>query len=144
MITVRWGAEDKSILHYEFEGSWTIEDLIEALDAGVAVTEKYDHDIDVIVDLEKTGWPRLIGTDVNGAFKRAMNRSEEHIDAAKGKKEPGVIVIASNNPIIRNSLTTMMSLYNRLGDQVALANNLNEAYSVISNFRLRTRGRLSA
>lgn len=142
MITIVWGKTDKSVLQYDFEGSWDIEDMIEALDAGVSVTDKYDHDIDVLVNLTKSGMPNLFGLDVNKAFGRAFNRTEEHME--QSDQDSGMVVIVSKNPIIRNSLSAMLRVYDGLGDRLALANTVDEGLQLIANFRHRDERVLSA
>ncbi len=133
MITIKWGKDDKSILLYEFEGSWSIEDLIDALDAGVNATAKYDHDMDVIVDLTKSGIPELFGVNMNKAFKRAMNRTEEHVN--ESVQEPGLIVIIASNPIMRNTLASLLQMYQRMGDRIAVAKTMAEAQAAVADFR---------
>jgi len=136
MITINWGKEDKTVLQYEFEGGWAVDDLIEALDAGVEVAERYDHDIDVIVDLTKSGIPNLFGTNVNKAFQRAANRGEEHV--AKSDKEPGIVVIVATNPIMRNSLSSLLSLNPHMGgSRLSVADTRSDALSQIAAFRER-------
>jgi len=136
MITIKWGTDDKTVMMYEFEGTWSIEDLIEALDAGVTVSDRYDHDMDVIVDLTKSGMPNLFGVNMNKAFKRAMNHTDEHIDGSN--KEPGLIVIVANHPIMRNTLMSMLGMYKRMGDQLVVAKDLSEAQAKIQDFRQKT------
>jgi hypothetical protein len=134
MITINWGSPDKTILQYEFEGSWAVDDLIEALDAGVEVASRYDHDIDVIVDMSQSGLPNLFGTNINKAFSRALNRTEQHIE--QSNKEPGMVAIVTNNPIMRNSLSSLLNLYpNMGGSTLVVANSLGEAKDHIYNFR---------
>ncbi len=136
MITINWGNEQKTIMQYEFEGSWTVDDLVEALDAGVEVVNRYEHDIDVMVDLTRSGFPNLLGMNVNKAFSRAAYRSEEHMVATD--KEPGVVVVVTTNPIIRSSLTSLLALYpNMGGSKMVVANNVNEALSRIADYRQR-------
>jgi hypothetical protein len=136
MITIDWGKADKSIMQYTFEDSWSIDDLIEALDAGMAVTNKYDHDIDVVVDLTKSGIPNMFG-NIGKAFERAADRSDEHREQNSSTKEPGLVVIISTNPIIRSSLSSMLAMYKHMGDTIALASNRAEAYEAIDQFRLQ-------
>ncbi len=133
MITINWGREDKTVLKYEFEGHWSIDDLLEALDAGVDVAQRYDHDMDVIVDLSKSALPNLLGLSINRAFDRAANRSDEHKSSTG--KEPGLVVIVTSNPIIRNSLSTMLTLYQGMGSQLAVANTLQDAQTAIDAYR---------
>ncbi len=133
MITIKWGKEDKTVLLYEFEGGWSIEDLTDALDAGVDVTNRYDHDMDVIVDLSKSGFPNLFGMDVTKAFGKAMNRGDEHLEGKEN--EPGIIVIVSKNPIIRGSLASMMQVYKKMGDRIALADTLQDAQNTVEAYR---------
>ncbi|MEM6282312.1 MAG: hypothetical protein AAF787_08985 [Chloroflexota bacterium] len=133
MITIDWGKADKSIMRYTFEGDWSMEDLIEALDAGMAVTNKYDHDIDVIVDLTQSGLPNFF-MNIGKAFDRAMNRTDEHREENEGK-EAGLVVIISTNPIIRNSLSSMLTIYKGLGETIALANTTEDALRKIEQFR---------
>jgi hypothetical protein len=136
MITINWGNEQKTVMQYEFEGSWTIDDLIEALDAGVEVVNRYEHDIDVVVDLTNSGFPNLLGVNVNKAFGRAATRSEEHIESSH--KEPGIVVVVTTNPIIRSSLTSMLALYpNMGGSKMVVANTLDAAYDRIATYRQR-------
>ena len=133
MITVKWGKDDKSILQYEFEDTWTIDDLIEALDAGVAVTHKYDHNIDVVVDLLRSGLPNLLGSNINKAFQKAMNRTEEHIE--QSKKESGIVVIVSNHGIMRATLSSLLAMYGRLGDKILLADSIAQAHQQIAQLQ---------
>jgi hypothetical protein len=133
MITIKWGKDDKTVLLYEFEGSWSIEDLTDALDAGVEVTNRYEHEMDVIVDLSRSGWPNILGMNVNKAFGKAMGRGDEHL--ADKENEAGIIVIVSRNPIIRGSLASMMQVYKRMGDRIALANTLDEAKQTVATYR---------
>lgn len=142
MITIKWGQDDKSVLLYEFEGSWSVDDLVEALDAGVEVTRRYEHDMDVIVDLTKTGWPSFFGMDAMKAFSKAMNRGEEHLDGHE--KEPGVIVVVSKNGIIRSSLTSMMGMYKQMGERIAVADTLPQAQAIIADTRRRAASAISA
>lgn len=136
MITINWGNAQKTVMRYEFEGSWTIEDLVQALDAGVEVVNRYAHDIDVVVDLTRSGFPNLLGMNVNRAFKRAAARSEEHMEASD--KEPGVVVVVTTNPIIRSSLTSLLALYpNMGGSKMVVADTVGEALNRIADYRQR-------
>ncbi|MFZ4816113.1 MAG: hypothetical protein ACOYL5_16375 [Phototrophicaceae bacterium] len=135
MITLTWGREDKSVLLYNFEARWTIDDLIEALDAGVKVVGKYTHRIDVMVDLTHSGWPDLLGVDVTSAFSRAMRRGEAYIDETN--KEPGAVVVISQNPIIRGTLSTLMGLYQRMGNKILLAEGCADADVQLDQLRAR-------
>lgn len=133
MITIKWGKEDKTIMLYEFEGSWSIDDLIEALDSGVEVANRYDHDIDVIVDLTEAGFPDLFGTNVQKAFERAVNRTDDHMQETD--KEPGLIVIVSQNQIMNNTLRSLMRMYQKMGERVAVADDIPAAERHIADFR---------
>ncbi|MEL6272392.1 MAG: hypothetical protein AAFV33_07620 [Chloroflexota bacterium] len=133
MITIDWGKPDKSIMRYTFEGDWSMDDLIEALDAGMAVTHKYDHDIDVMVDLTKSGMPNFF-LNIGRAFERANSHTDEHRENNQGK-DAGLVVIISTNPIIRNSLSSMLKIHRGLGETIALANNADEAVQKIEQFR---------
>ena len=135
MITINWGNTEKTIMQYEFEGSWTIDDLVEALDSGVEVAERYDHPIDVIVDLTNSGFPNLFGTNVNKAFSKAQTRSEEHM--ANTDRDPGMVVIVTTNGIMRSSLSSMLALSPMFGGkaQLVVADTFDEAVSRINTFR---------
>ena len=133
MITIRWGKEDRSILMYEFEDRWTIEDLIQALDKGVEIAHRYSHDMDVIVDLSRSGLPQLEGMNVMQAFSRAAKRSDQHMNASP--KSAGLVVIVSTNPIILNTLSTLLGIYRVLGDQISVATNQQDARQRIERFR---------
>jgi|GEM_PF-2697469 hypothetical protein len=133
MITIRWGKEDRSILMYEFEDRWTIEDLIQALDKGVEIAHRYSHDMDVIVDLSRSGLPQLEGMNVMQAFSRAAKRSDQHMSASA--KSAGLVVIVSTNPIILNTLSTLLGIYRVLGDQISVATNQQDARQRIERFR---------
>ncbi|MFZ4828057.1 MAG: hypothetical protein ACOYLB_11940 [Phototrophicaceae bacterium] len=135
MITIRWGKEDQSILLYEFEDRWTIKDLVQALDMGVEIANRYSHDMDVIVDLSRSGLPLLEGMNVMQAFSRAAKRSDHHMSASA--KSAGLVVIVSTNPIILNTLSTLLSLYRVLGNQISIASNQNEARQRIDRFRAK-------
>ena len=133
MITIRWGKEDRSILMYEFEDRWTIEDLIQALDKGVEIAHRNSHDMDVIVDLSRSGLPQLEGMNVMQAFSRAAKRSDQHMSASA--KSAGLVVIVSTNPIILNTLSTLLGIYRVLGDQISVATNQQDARQRIERFR---------
>ncbi len=136
MITITWGNDQKTIMKYEFEGSWTIDDLVQALDAGVEVVNRYTHDIDVVVDLTNSGFPNLLGMNVKNAFGKAATRSEEHIEASP--KEPGVVVVVTTNPIIRSSLVSMLALYpNMGGSKMMVENTVAGALNRITDYRQR-------
>lgn len=135
MITIRWGKEDKSILLYEFEDRWTIEDLIQALDTGVDVAHRYAHDMDVIVDLSRSGLPQLEGMNVLQAFSRAAKRSDQHM--SESSKSAGLVVIVSTNPIILNTLSTLLNLYRVLGNQISIAATQQQARQRIDRFRAK-------
>ena len=135
MITIRWGKEDKSILLYEFEDRWTIEDLIQALDTGVDVAHRYAHDMDVIVDLSRSGLPQLEGMNVLQAFSRAAKRSDQHM--SESAKSAGLVVIVSTNPIILNTLSTLLNLYRVLGNQISIAATQPQARQRIDRFRAK-------
>lgn len=143
MITITWGNEDKSILLYQFEGSWTINDLTEALDAGFEVAARYDHDIDVVVDLSQSGIPNLLGTNVRQAFQQTMAHSNEQ--AQQHAKEPGIVAIVTNNPIIRGSLTSTLPLYRHMADsEITVHSTLDTALNAVNNFRLSKFGEKTA
>jgi hypothetical protein len=136
MITINWGNDSKSIMQYEFEGRWSVEDMVDALDSGVEVANRYDHDIDVIVDLTRSGLPNLFGMNVNKAFKQAFARSEEHME--KSSHEPGMVVVVTSNPIIRNSLKSILSLHPTFGgNTLTVADTLDDAHEQIAAFRQR-------
>ena len=136
MITIKWGKEDKTIMLYEFEGSWSIDDLIEALDSGIEVASRYDHDMDVIVDLTKAGFPDLFGTNVQRAFQRAVERTDSHLEETQ--KEPGLIVIVSQNQIMNNTLRSLMRMYQKMGERIAVTDNVPAAEQRIAAFRQET------
>jgi len=133
MITIKWAKDDKSVMLYEFEDDWSVDDLIEALDSGVEVAERYEHDIDVIVDLTKAGFPDLFGTNVQKAFRRAVDRTDDHIE--QSQKEPGLIVVVSQNQIMNNTLRSLMRMYQKMGERVAVAADMDEAQEKIVDFR---------
>lgn len=133
MITIDWGSADKTVLLYTFEERWTIQDLIEALDAGVQVAEKYQHDMDVLVDLTRSGYPDLMGSNVFSAFGKAVERSEAHMD--KSTQELGLVVVVSQDLIVRSTLSTLLGMYRKIGEKLALANSLEEARRIIAQRR---------
>jgi hypothetical protein len=136
VITINWGKEDKTVLLYEFEDGWSVEDLTDALDAGVEVAGRYDHDMDVIVDLSKSGVPDLFGMGMGKAFQQAMNRTSDHMDSSD--KELGLIVIVAGNGIIRNTLRSLMQMHHRLSDKIAVADSRAEALNTIEAYRETT------
>lgn len=136
MITINWGKEDKTVLLYEFESGWSVEDLVEALDAGVEVASRYEHDMDVVVDLSRSGVPELLGMGMGKAFQRAMNRTNEHMN--NSENELGLIVIVAGNAIIRNSLKSLMQVNHRLNNKIAVADTRDEALDIIETNRHQT------
>lgn len=134
MITITWGSDDKRILQYQFEGKWNVDDLLEALEAGFDVTQRYHHDIDVLVDLTASGIPNLLGMNIAQAFQKTMNRTQDRL--VKSGKEPGMVVIVSTNGIIRGSLQTMLPLYSHMASsRIDVADTIADAKNKIAAFR---------
>jgi len=133
MITIKWDDDNKRVMVYEFEGAWSVEDLIEAMNAGAEVINRYNHAIDVVVDLSASGAPTLRGINIRQAFQQANEQLNTHI--ASSAKTPGMIVVVAKNAMIRSTLTSLLRMMQPGDAQMTAANTRDQARQVIADFR---------
>jgi hypothetical protein len=106
-IKASWDNEDHTILRFNYEGSWTWDDLHNALSQGHAMMRTETHTVDVLIDVSQS---RLIPS---GALARG-----KHIDDIKPDNHGMTAVVGAN--------TFMQGLYDLF--RKIYRKNLNVVY----------------
>lgn len=122
-IQIRWFDEKKSIVHYEFVGVWTWEDLHLVLNKATEMGLSVSHPIDAIVDLTRNG-----STPMGALLNLRQITSWEAVTW-------NTAVLIGANPVTRGVIATFRGLYPRLGARYHTANSIPEAVEIIRRRR---------
>ncbi len=123
-VSAVWDNAEQTIIRYDVQKSWSVGDLQQALAAGSRLAETVHHPVDVIVNIVKPSLPRLDGF--------AFGESERRLDA-----QTGLVVIAANNPIVKNTLLLFLKAHAKLSQVVFVTDTLADARSLVQTQRAR-------
>jgi hypothetical protein len=127
-VNVLWDDPDKSILRFEHQGKWTLEETDEAMAKVHAMADAIQHRIDVIFDYTGSA-----GLPVN-ALSHAPKVAREL------PRQTGIIVVVGGN-IFNTLMSIFAKVYPNFGpaSRYKSAHTLDEAYALIERSRASER-----
>jgi hypothetical protein len=119
-IAITWDNDEHTIVRYCFDKRWTWNEFSNAKEQAVSLIASVPYKVGVIMDA-----PSDIELPPNMLT---------HSRNALGKKHPNtaVIVFVSTNPFMRLVVNTLSIISGASGSTIQIANNLDEAHSMIA------------
>lgn len=124
-VTAAWDNLDKTILLYEFEGHWTWDELHNAVNQARELLDQVEHQVDVIVDLEKS---RPIPSNAVVQFRRLSNIQTDRMRLR---------VVVGGNGMATALMNIFNMVYRHVSDNYRVATTRDQAYIVISSERAK-------
>lgn len=126
-IQVDWfDAEQKNIVRYEFIGSWTWDELYNAVNQVNTLMASVDHTVYVIVDFRQ-------GRGVPGGALTHMRSS-----TMRAADNWGGGVFLGINTFLQALVGTFIKVYPRLGERYQTADSIEHAIAIIDEWRSKT------
>jgi hypothetical protein len=119
-IQVVWDNIDKTVIRFEFEGSWTWDDLYQASDEATAMLDTVPHMVDFVLDVR----------NANQIPRDFMNHAGNIANGQNPKR--GLLVVVGANRLLRTLGGTLRRLFPQATKDVKIVGTLEEAYEVIS------------
>jgi hypothetical protein len=119
-IKVSWDNEDKTIIRYDFEGTWTWADFRTAAEEAFAMTRSVEHTVDTISNF----YPGvMLPPNAMFQFRQIME------DAPPNR---GVNVIVGSSAFIRTMVMIFSSINRNLAKRLIVVDNLEQARGTLS------------
>jgi hypothetical protein len=126
-INTKWDDSNKTRILFEFETSWSWEELDIALETADKMIVSVNHPVDIIIDVEGSNIPK----DFLSAAKNLLANPEQ-------RENEGQRVIVGATNFMRQAYQTVMKAFgNKLnGREILFANDLSHARSMLYSMRL--------
>jgi hypothetical protein len=123
-VAVVWDDDEKSIIRFIFEGSWTLDELYTAFDEQSQMLDSVDHKVDVIVDFRESN---AVPEHLIGNFSRIFQSS--------GSSHPntGMTVLVG----VGGFAQILADLFSKFFARLPTTTTLEEAHTIIADERAR-------
>jgi hypothetical protein len=122
-IMVKWDDEAQSVVLMRFQGKWSWDEMYKAAQESVALRKAKTHRCALILDL-------LQGANVpTGALTHLRNA------LSISSEDREITVVLTDKPFLKTLYTMFTKLYKKLGDTLFLADTMEDARRVISEWR---------
>jgi hypothetical protein len=131
-VNVYWEDADKSIVRYDFEASWTWDELYAAYYEAIAMETSVTYRVDVILDMRRSN--------------RIPANALLHVKNLSEKQPPniGVSIFVTTNTFIISMVNMAIKAYKKIAFYFRLVNTLESAHEIIATARQRVpEGKLS-
>ncbi len=118
-ISVQWDNDAKTVIRYDFTGSWDWHTYEQALEQGFTMTESVPHEVHMLVNLH----PKVTLTD--GAMLY-LKRTLAALPANQG-----LVIIVGGDSNARTTINLFSRINKNLGRRLAVAKDLTEARSTL-------------
>lgn len=122
-ITVIWDNDEKTAFHWIFEGKWNWKEYAQAMDQADKLAKEVEHPIDVIVNMAQS---KLIPSHALSNIRAKMG-AEPH--------KLGLVVIITNNPLVKAIGNALPRLNRRFENKIAIAATVEQARQTIAQRR---------
>ena len=128
-INTKWDDSNQTRILMEFETTWTLNDLYEALEKTDSFLAGVSHRVDVIIDLEGAEIPK----DYLNMAKLLLTNPDMQMRPNEGNR-----VVVGANKWIRTAYSTLQKTFSKYleGREVLFANDLSHARGIIYSMRL--------
>ncbi len=114
-VRVGWDNAERTVLRYDFDGHWTLDDLEIALEAGFTLMGTVRHTVDVIANMKRSaGVPDGLLLDI----KRIL---------AVMPANQGVTVVVGGSPYMHAHLRMIRRIHKRFAPRLLQAASLPDA-----------------
>ncbi|MEO8606838.1 MAG: hypothetical protein ABI690_03095 [Chloroflexota bacterium] len=124
-MPVRVYGEDEThtLVHYDFEGNWTWDELYPAYYQAIEMEKSVSHRVDVILDMRQS--------------KKIPSNALMHIKNISDKQPPniGLSVIVTNSAFLASMYKIGVQFYAKIGHYFFLTTSLDEARQMIAKSR---------
>ncbi len=125
-VNVTWFNEEKTLIHYDFEGRWTWEDLYKAIDDALALLNSVTHRVDIFLDTSNSvSVPNL---NVAGLRRVASAPTATHPNT-------GIFVMVGLKSFIRIAFDIFARIYPRAIRQYRIAISIEDAINIVAKER---------
>jgi len=122
-IRVAWDNIDKTVIRFEFEDSWTWDDLYAASDEATTMLDTVHNMVDFILNVR----------NANQIPRDFMNHAGDIASGENPKR--GLLIVVGANRLLRTIGGTLRRLFPQATKDVEIVGTLEEAYEVISKQR---------
>ena len=124
-IQVSWENEEKTIIHYVYDGRWTLQDFDDARLEAAKLEETVTHRVDVIVDVRKSS---LVPTGAISRGKQVMTTTPS------SHPNEGTAVIVGAGPLVRSIYDVVSKVYPEIVRRrgFRFARSIEEAHDLIA------------
>ena len=127
-IRIFWDDDEKTVIRYEFEESWTWEDLIAAVQKDDELMAEVDHTVHLILDMR--------------AIRDVPSNPMGHLRSIAGMVSPqlGLVIFVGTNRWAQALVEIFYKVYKsqvKGMSGVAVVATLDEAYAAIAQYKSR-------
>jgi hypothetical protein len=122
-VTVFWEDPEKTVVRYDFQGSWTWDELYAVYYEAIGMEKSVTHRVDVILDMSTSS--RIPGN----AILHVKNLAE------KQPSNMGISVFVTRNPFIVSMYNMAVRVYGKVAFYFRIAKTLDEAHAMIATAR---------
>lgn len=122
-VRAYWEDETHTLVHYNFEGNWTWDELYPAYYQAIEMEKSVPHRVDVILDMRQS--------------KKIPSNALMHIKNISDKQPPniGLSVLVSNSAFLASMYRIGVQFYSKIGHYFFLTTSMEEAYTMIAKAR---------
>ncbi len=122
-VRVYWEDESHTLVHYDFVGNWTWDELYPAYYQAIEMEKSVTYRVDVILDMRQS---RRIPANVLMHVKNISDKQPPNI---------GLSVLVSNSAFLASMYKIGVQFYAKIGHYFFLTTSLDEAYQMIAKAR---------
>jgi hypothetical protein len=122
-VRVMWDNQEKTILHYIYEGTWTWEEWYAAVGEARRMMERVEHKVYVIVDAACQEVP----PGALARFRHAASGETEHVR---------MVILVGDNPFIETLFGIVRNIARGCVAKFTLAASLEDAYQIIQQHQM--------
>jgi hypothetical protein len=123
-IEVSWDNEERTIIRHTYQGEWTWEEFLAALEKSNTMLDSVNHLVDCIVDMTNS---RQILTSSTTSYHKIAAYSQH--------PNWGVSVLVTKSFLVQTFAGVFTKLYPKFGRKILFASSEEEAYARLAERR---------
>jgi hypothetical protein len=119
-IDVQWSDEQKTVLHWKFEGSWSWEEYHAVNDQSVALRAETQGTIVYLVDMSES---KLFPEHVLGNLRTIGNTMQGHND---------LTIVIANNVLVKAMSRIFRAMFPQINETLVIVETMEQAQAIIA------------
>lgn len=120
-ITVQWDSEEKSVVHYAFEGKWTWDEYHAAIAQAFEMVKDLPYVVNMILDFTQSS---VFPSNALSHFSSSMKTPPREFDVA---------VVISKSGFVETLVAVFRRLSSKMGEKLVVRKTLDEARAFLAS-----------